>query len=217
MHCVSQILDVISSIMSLEEHTNLLKTRNYPTQDVRVLDNEETRKLSNYVYLGQSLILSRRALSELIVIMKAKVTNPAGSEASTIELGLFCSFVMFYCKIFTSNSSGKIVLNPKKLYKVDKQLSIHNEIDEYRNAFFAHSGDYKSESVVCTLVTENDKLSIETSVRFKSLPSINRLEEYQNHLTVPDEWLAVKSTRAYEAVSKSLGLDSEGGSYEKFS
>lgn len=169
-----------------------MKTRKYPTQNIRILEDEASLRLANYSYLGQTLILSQSALSALIGVLKTKIRSPSRSEGSTIEIGLFCSFVMFYCKMFKSTSARKIKLKCKDLYKVPDDLDIHNEIEDYRNTFFAHSGDYKGESAVCVLVTENDRHLIESYVIFRSLPSIDRLEKYQVHLNIASKWLEMK-------------------------
>ena len=130
--------------MNFEKYAELLRKRNYPTQDFHIIENEEGRKLLNYSFLGRDLILSQKAILELIILLKDKIKTE-NFEANTIELSLFSSFVMFYCKLFNSTSSGRIKLKPKDLYKFQKQIEIHDEIKRYRDSFVAHSGDYDEE------------------------------------------------------------------------
>ncbi|WP_208734629.1 hypothetical protein, partial [Corallococcus praedator] len=117
--------------MNLEKYTELLRTRNYSSQSIQIIHNEETIKLLNYSYLGRDLMLSQKAVAELITILENKISSLKNFEASTIELSLFSAFVMFYCKMFNSTSSGKIKLKHQDLYKVAEQINIHEEIKNY--------------------------------------------------------------------------------------
>ncbi len=202
--------------MNLEKYTELLKARNYPSQNIKIIHNEETRKLLNYSYLGRDLMLSQKAVAELISILETKLSSLKNFEASTIELSLFSAFVMFYCKMFNSTSSGKIKLKHQDLYRVPEQIDIHEEIKKYRDAFLAHSGDYDEELAMCVLVSEANRLYLDTPVAFMSIPNFERLKQYENHLNIASQWLEIKSKKASESVWKSLGFSTEGGNYEKF-
>lgn len=93
--------------MNLEKYTEFLKSRNYPNQDFHIIENEESRKLLNYSFLGRDLIIAQKAITELILLLRNKIKTES-FEANTIELSLFSAFVMFYCKLFNSTSSGRI-------------------------------------------------------------------------------------------------------------
>ncbi len=201
--------------MNFEKYAELLRKRNYPTQDFHIIENEEGRKLLNYSFLGRDLILSQKAILELIILLKDKIKTE-NFEANTIELSLFSSFVMFYCKLFNSTSSGRIKLKPKDLYKFQKQIEIHDEIKRYRDSFVAHSGDYDEELAACVLVKENNKIYLDTPIAFLSIPNFDRLEEYKEHLNIVSQWIGTKSKNASELVWKSLGFSTDGGKFETF-
>ncbi len=204
-----------SKNMNLEKYKELLRTRNYPNQDFCIIENEESRRLLNYSFLGRDLILSQKAISELILLLQHKIKTE-NFEANTVELSLFSAFVMFYCKIFNSTSSGRIKLKSKDLYKLQKQIEIHEELKKYRDAFVAHSGDYNEELAACVLVKEDSKIYLDTPIAFLSIPNFDRLEEYRKHLNIAVEWISTKSKNASESVWKSLGLSTDGGKFETF-
>ena len=199
--------------MDIQDYIDNIR-RIYPKNRVTIIANDKSLDVANYSYICRNLLHAKSVLE--LLIKKYDLKNPflkyfkkKHNEHFVLLYSLFDSFIINYFKCFAKASPNKISLDYKQVYSSNKRLQdLHKEIEEMRNKFVAHDGDYVDEQAYCILVEDVRKKSItlETPIVSVRITPKEKLIEYQELLLAMYKFIEKKREKSIAALRDSFGI-----------
>ena len=186
----------------------------HPGKKIVIISNEKSLDVINYSYLGRNIQNSSKAL-ELLIQKNGprrffkRIYDNYSDKHHTILYSLYCSFVINYIKCYERRAKNKISLNHKEVYLGDDELKqLHDELDQTRNKFVAHDGEYEYEKSFCVLIEdpENNTTLLETLIMTFTVPSNEELIIYRELLKKTFDYIELRREKALKNFLEDIGL-----------